>query len=82
MEPPTYTPPVDPNLQAQQQTAELEKTDALQKRLKSNTADVMMRYGARSALTGNAAGGAVAGGAVGGGAATSFLAPLSLSSPF
>lgn len=52
MNPPQYQAPVDPNLQAETAAATQAKTDALQLRLKSDTSDVMARYGARTALSG------------------------------
>jgi hypothetical protein len=79
MTPPTYTPPVDPNLQLQQAAAEQAKGDALQLRLKANTADIMTRYGARTALGGGQAAGVVQGG---GATADPRGAPLSLSGFF
>ena len=52
---PKYEAPVDPNLQAQQAAAEQAKGDALQLRLKADTADIMTRFGARTALSGGGA---------------------------
>ena len=52
MSPPTYTPPVDPNLEAQQKQAEQDKTLALQGVLRGDTAKTMMRYGTNVALSG------------------------------
>lgn len=81
--PPQYQAPVDPNLAAQTEAANQAKADALQLRLKADTADVMTRYGARTALSGGSSivsgGGPVAAGPTGfssrGGGAIATIMP-------
>lgn len=52
MNTPSYTPAVDPELEAEQQQAANDKITALQQTLQGDTASTMARYGTRVALSG------------------------------